>query len=58
MPKNPYASDCQGKQVFESKASALRILRLRAKRGRRDNLLPYRCPYCHQWHLGHRKLKD
>lgn len=51
--------DCQGKQAFPSKAAALDIEHKREKRPgvlrRKGVLMPYRCPHCHQWHLGHKK---
>lgn len=52
------ASFCTGKAVFRTKAEAFRALQdqLRRRRSFRRNiggqLRPYRCPSCHQFHLG------
>lgn len=57
-PPRSTHGDCQGKQAFPSKAKALAIEHQRERRPgalrRKGALVPYRCPHCHQWHLGHR----
>lgn len=49
---------CTGKQSFDSFDAALLVCRRRKREGtarRRGTLRPYRCGYCHKWHLGNPK---
>jgi hypothetical protein len=48
-------SSCVGKESFDSPAAAAKVLKRLA--GRKNahphkGLDPYRCDYCHRWHLG------
>lgn len=58
---------CFGKTPYASKAAAVeRIKHQRKRKGPRRTgrwyghmeLLPYRCPDCHQWHVGNTKVKE
>jgi len=50
------ASACFGKPVYKTMSEAQRVLRLRnhrpGKKRRKSGLAPYRCPFCHQYHIG------
>lgn len=55
---------CIGKQVFGTKGDALKLLRLRNKRRKRNarrgdrfdgTLDAYRCSCCGKWHLGNNR---
>lgn len=54
---------CTGKEPFATKAKALEVIERRRRKSRRRHnakgdrrevarLCPYRCAYCHQWHIG------
>lgn len=46
---------CVGKAKYPDKARAKKALkRSRSLVGRRDDIMPYRCPHCSSWHLGHK----
>lgn len=45
-----------GKRDFERKRAVKRARMKQLGHGGTDgSLQPYRCPYCDQWHLGHRR---
>ena len=47
-----YESQCGGKQRFAAKADIkVALKRVEQRCGR---MIPYRCPYCGDWHMGHR----
>lgn len=48
---------CDRKFAFRRRKSALNALGKIRKSGRivSSNLLPYKCPFCQSWHLGHSK---
>jgi hypothetical protein len=49
-----YASQCGGKERFETKEGAFGEIRNRIRRGLPSGgLVPYRCPHCGHWHIGH-----
>ncbi len=43
---------CVGKVAHETRHAANQAIH--ARKGRPSNLTPYRCPYCHAFHIGHR----
>lgn len=54
---------CHGKVGFDSKGAALEMLARRRRRNKRGHAhkneraskaaqQPYRCTFCHQWHIG------
>lgn len=52
---NDPAWACQGKSAFATKGGAYEAIKnmRRAKHLRRPGQLePYRCPFCHHWHIG------
>ena len=60
-----FEGECFGKTSYATKAKAItRIQRqVRDKRRRKHTglhtvLVPYRCPHCHQWHVGGTSRED
>lgn len=52
---NPLSA-CSGKVAYATKGEAIRAIeRMYKRKGnrRRDPMVVYRCPVCHQWHQGH-----
>ncbi len=50
---------CRGKRMFSTKAAAKRARKLCIRKNRAFlKVRVYRCPYCRQWHLGHRTKED
>jgi hypothetical protein len=61
---NPFnrMGECFGKEAYASKADAIsRIKHTRKRHGHKGKskgwgkqviLAPYRCPHCHEWHVG------
>lgn len=45
-----------GKRAYRKEKNALNYLRRIKKTGRivSSDFLPYKCPHCNKWHLGHR----
>lgn len=44
---------CLRKKRFDSEADSWSaIFRMRARNQDTERLVPYKCDYCHQWHLG------
>ena len=57
-------AQCWGKTPYTGKAEALRRIAHQLKPRRRKTghhgrmLCPYRCAYCHQWHVGSERMKE
>ena len=51
--KNPQSAEvqCMGKQGFKSQAMAARVAK-RQTRAKDNAISFYRCPHCHDWHVG------
>lgn len=55
-----YHSECMGKTPYATKAKAIDRIHHQTKNKRRHKrrcgehmtLVPYRCPFCHHWHVG------
>lgn len=56
-----FVASCAGKTQYASRGDAVKVLLRMAKRKRvrrnskrhlDDRRVPYKCPHCHQWHLG------
>lgn len=45
-------STCERKKLYATKELA-HAAKLALPAGAQENLRPYRCPDCRQWHLGH-----
>lgn len=55
-PEMSFAAMCNGKAGYVTAAKAWEVLRRRngrrGKKRRTNNVEPYRCVWCHQWHIG------
>jgi hypothetical protein len=46
-------SCCYGKEAFKGHGSASKVLRRQRKsKTHKERLQAYRCPKCHDWHIG------
>jgi hypothetical protein len=48
-----YKAQCQGKTRWKSEAMARVFLQRLRREVPGNGLQPYRCTYCHRWHVGH-----
>ena len=58
MPRGLRTAACIGKFTFPTYEAAVAMANVAKKKSRgykRDDsrMMPYRCPYCEGWHLGH-----
>jgi hypothetical protein len=51
---SPTVSACLKNCRYETKAEALRVLRLSRREGKQH---PYHCLFCRSWHLGHQRRR-
>ena len=47
-----HLAGCHGKQAFDTRPDAERVLKLAHRRNGRVPLNTYRCISCHHWHIG------
>ncbi|MDJ0896925.1 MAG: hypothetical protein QNJ92_17405 [Alphaproteobacteria bacterium] len=45
------AAGCEGKQAFETWKDAERTAKRQSRRRKKRRVAPYRCRYCHKFHL-------
>lgn len=53
--------ECEGKERYESAGAARLVLDSRRRikgKGAGRRLLPYRCAFCHGWHIGTRRVEQ
>jgi len=46
-------SECQSKRAYTKTCAKIAAKRMRRKGNAR--LIAYHCPFCHRWHVGHRR---
>lgn len=56
-PKPFVARKCGIKRRYDSYSEAFRVARLHWSRYR-ENMVPYRCPLCGKFHIGHQKTEE
>lgn len=52
-PRYPQAASCAGKHAYATYGAVHKaFMHIRQRLGKPGCFSPYRCQYCHDWHLG------